>query len=183
MNGLINRAIEQFVVSRKGEAGWRNVCAHAGISPDGFVSMRRYDDDITYRLVAAISQSLGLSPEQVLEALGELWVTYTVQEGYGDVMAATGTNMREFLANLNEMHGRIEVIFEQLRPPMFRIEDVSDAEYRLFYASERSGLAPMVLGLLKGLAKRFGESIEIVQLHAKTEVSGEDIFNVRHLPS
>ena len=182
MNGLINRALEQFVVLKKGEAGWRGVCAHAGINADGFVSMRSYDDDITFRLVAAVSQSLALPPEQVLEALGELWVTYTVQEGYGDVMAATGTNLREFLGNLNEMHGRVEVIFEQLRPPVFRVEDVSDTEYRLFYASERSGLAPMVVGLLKGLAKRFGQSIEVVQLHAKTEVSGEDIFNVRHLP-
>lgn len=182
MDGLINRAIEQLVVCRKGEASWRHVCAHAGVSADGFVTMRSYDDDITHRLVGAASEILALSPEQVLEALGELWVAHTAQEGYGDVMAATGHNLREVLTNLNEMHGRIEVIFHQLRIPLFRVEDVSATEYRLFYASERSGLAPMVIGLVKGLAKHFGQPIEIVQVHAKTVVNGEDIFNVRYLP-
>ena len=183
MNGLINRAVEQFVILRKGESGWRGVCAHAGLAADGFVSMRSYDDDITYRLVGSISERLGLAPEQVLEALGEWWVTFTVQEGYGDMLTATGSNLHEFLGNVNEMHSRIEIIFDQLRIPLFRVEDVSDTEYRLFYSSERSGLAPMVLGLVKGLAKRFGQSVEVVQVYAKTEVDGEDIFNIRHLTS
>jgi len=97
-------------------------------------------------------------------------------------MAAGGSHLREFLSNLNAMHGRVELIFTQLRIPLFRIEDVSDAEYRLYYTSERSGLAPMVLGLVKGLAKRFHQSIDIVQIHSKTDVNDEDIFSVRHLP-
>ena len=181
MNGLVNRAIEQLVISMKGEAGWRGVCAHAGVAADGFVSMQNYDDDITFRLVKAVSERLGLSPEQVLEAFGEYWITYTADEGYGALMTAGGSHLREFLANLNDMHGRVETIFEQVRIPLFRVEDVSDTEYRLYYASEREGLAPMVLGLVKGLAKRFGQSVEVVQVHSKAVVHGEDIFSVRHL--
>lgn len=182
MNGLINRAIEQLVVSMKGEAGWRGVCAHAGIQADGFVSMQNYDDDITFRLVNAVSERLGLPSEQVLEAFGEYWITYTAEEGYGALMATGGTHLREFLTNLNDIHGRAEAIFTQLRIPLFRIENVSETEFRLFYASERTGLAPMVLGLIRGLAKRFDQSIDIVQVHSKTHVNEEDIFNVRHLP-
>ena len=75
----------------------------------------------------------------------------------------------------------METIFTQVRIPHFRVEDVSDTEYRLYYASEREGLAPMVLGLVKGLAKRFNQSVEVVQVHSKTVVNGEDIFSVRHL--
>ncbi len=183
MNGLVNRAIEQLVISMKGEAGWRGVCAHAGVAADGFVSMKNYDDDVTFRLVKAVSERLELPPEQVLEAFGEYWITYTADEGYGALMAAGGTHLREFLANLNDMHSRVETIFTQVRIPLFRVEDVSDTEYRLYYSSHREGLAPMVLGLVKGLAKRFGQSVEVVQVHAKTVVSGEDIFTVRHLPN
>lgn len=183
MNGLINQAVEQLFTSLKGEASWRGVCAHAGVAADGFVSRRSYDDDITYRLVNSVSEYLRITPEQVLEALGELWVTFTVQAGYEDVMTATGSNLREFLVNVNETHGRIEVIFDGLRMPFFRVEDVSDTEYRLFYASERDGLAPMVLGLVKGSARRFGQPVEVVQVYAKTEIGGEDIFNIRHLAS
>ena len=40
------------------------------------------------------------------------------------------------------------------RLPVFRVEDIGPTSYRLFYASERVGLAPMVVGLVKGLARR-----------------------------
>ena len=183
MYGLVNRAIEQLVVSMKGEAGWRGVCAHAGLAADGFVSMQTYDDDVTFRLVQLVSARLGLPPEQVLEAFGEYWITYTAEEGYGELMAAGGSNLREFLGNMNDMHARIETIFPRLRPPTIRVEDVSDTEYRIHYLSEREGLAPMVLGLVKGLAKRFGQSIEVVQVQLKADVHGEDVFTVRHLPN
>jgi len=183
MNGLINRAIEQLVTSMKGEAGWRGVCALAGVAADGFVSMQSYDDDITFRLVNAVSERLELPVAQVLEAFGEYWITYTADEGYGVLMATGGCHLREFLGNLNDMHERVELMFTKLHVPVFRIEDVSDTEFRLFYTSERNGLAPMVLGLVKGLAKRFNQLIDIVQVHAKTNVNEEDIFRVRLLPN
>lgn len=183
MYGLVNRAIEQLVVSLKGENGWRGVCAHANISSDGFVSMHAYDDEITYRLVNAVSARLGLEPATVLEAFGEYWVTYTVKEGYGSLMDAGGSSLREFLGNLNEMHGRLEAVFPQLRMPQFRVQELSDAEFRLYYASTREGLAPFVLGLVKGLAKRFEQPIEVTQTVFKANVKDEDVFLVRLLGS
>lgn len=183
MNGLINRGLEQLVISLQGEAGWRAVCAHAGVGADGFVSMQNYDDDITFRLVNAVSERLSWPPERVLETFGEYWVTYTAQEGYGALMAAGGRNLREFLSNLNDIHNRVGSNFTNLRLPIFRLEDVSGTEYRLFYTSERSGLAPLVLGIVKGLAKRFGQPVEVVQVHSKADVNDDDVFRVRHLPN
>jgi len=183
MNGLINRGLEQLVISMQGEAGWRAVCAQAGVGADGFVSMQNYDDDITFRLVKSVSERLSWPPERVLETFGDYWVTYTVEEGYGSFMTAGGSNLREFLSNLNDIHNRIGRIFVYLRLPIFRIEDVSDTEYRLFYSSERTGLAPMVLGIVKGLGKRFGQLVEVEHVHSKTDVTDEDIFHVRHLPN
>ena len=183
MNGLINRAIEQLVVSMQGEAGWRGVCAHAGVAADGFVAMKSYDDDVTFRLVEAVSKRLDLPTDQVLEAFGMYWITYTADEGYGALMSSGGTHLREFLMNLDDLHGRVENLFPALRLPLFRVEDIAPTEYRIFYTSERGGLAPMVLGLVKGLAKRFGESVEVLHVHAKVRVDEEDIFIVRHLPN
>jgi hypothetical protein len=183
MNGLVNRAIEQLVTSMKGEAGWRGVCAHAGLAADGFVSMQDYDDDVTFRLVKAVSERLELPAEQVLEAFGEYWITYTANEGYGALLTTGGCHLREFLGNLNEIHERVELLFTKLRAPVFRVENVSETEFRLFYTSERNGLAPMVLGLVKGLAKRFNQLIDIAQVHSKIDVNEEDIFNIRLLPN
>jgi hypothetical protein len=181
MYGLVNRAIEQLVVSMKGENGWRGVCAHANIPSDGFVSMQAYDDEITYRLVGAVSARLGLAQEMVLEAFGEYWITYTATEGYGNLMDAGGNNLREFLGNLNDMHGRVETVFPQLRMPQFRVQELSATEFHLHYNSTREGLAPFVLGLVKGLAKRFDQTIEITQTVFKANVQDEDVFLVRLL--
>lgn len=181
MYGLVNRAIEQLVVSMQGEAGWRGVCAHAGMAADGFVSMQGYDDEITYRLVGAVSKRLDLPAEQVLEAFGEYWIRYTADEGYGSMLKAGGNSLREFLGNLNEMHGRVETVFPHMRLPLFRVQDLGDSSYQLFYASEREGLAPMVIGLVKGLAKRFDQAVEIEHVHAKTSVDDEDVFVIRHV--
>jgi len=181
MYGLVNRAIEELVVSLKGESAWRGVCAHAKLSSDGFVSMQAYDDDITYRLVAAVSTRLGLSSEQVLEAFGNYWITYTAKEGYSAFLNAGGGNLREFLGNLNEMHGRVETVFPQLRMPQFRVQELNATDFYLYYASIRLGLAPMVLGLVKGLAKRFEQPIEITQTVFKAQVQDDDVFLVRIL--
>ena len=60
MYGLVNRAIEQLVVSTKGEPAWQRVCARAGVGADGFVAMCPYDDRLTFDLVHAVSEELGL---------------------------------------------------------------------------------------------------------------------------
>jgi hypothetical protein len=181
MYGLVNRAVEQLVVSLKGEPGWRGVCAHAGVSSDGFVATEIYDDKLTFDLVNAVSVRMGLPVETVLEAFGEYWITYTAAEGYESIMDSGGNNLREFLGNLNSMHGRVEATFAHLSIPQFRVEDISPHEYHLFYRSTRDGLAPMVIGLVKGLGKRFDQAIEVRHIHAKAIVSEEDIFLVRHV--
>ncbi|MCU0950390.1 MAG: heme NO-binding domain-containing protein [Burkholderiaceae bacterium] len=180
MYGLVNRAIEQMVTSLHGEGGWRQVCAHAGTDADGFVAMRAYDDAITQRLVAAVSRQTGLPPEAVLHSFGEYWILYTA-DSYGEVLGAAGASLRDFLANLNELHGRLEHVFPAMKPPQFRVEDLGVGHYRLHYGSPREGLAPMVLGLVQGLARRFGQRIEITQIHAKQRVDEEDVFDIVEL--
>lgn len=181
MYGLVNRAIEQMVVSLHGEGGWRQVCAHAGTEADGFVAMHAYDDAVTLRLVAAVSRQTGLAPSAVLEAFGEYWILYTA-DSYGEVLQAAGRSLREFLQNLDELHGRLEPVFPGMKPPQFRVEDVAPGRYRLHYGSQRAGLAPMVLGLVRGLAQRFGQRVEVTHIHAKTRIDEEDVFDLRELP-
>lgn len=178
MYGLVNRAIEQLVVSSKGDAAWQRVCARAGVGAEGFVAMCPYDDSMTYALVQAVSEELDLPAAQVLEAFGEYWILFTADEGYGELMASAGADMRSFLANLDDMHGRVEAVFPQMKLPRFRVEPLDDGALRVHYGSERDGLAPMVTGLLRGLARRFGEQRTVRHLIARGPVSPEDVFVV-----
>lgn len=177
MYGLVNRAIEQLVVATKGEAAWQRVCARAGTGSDGFIAMCPYHDDVTYKLVGAVSEELDLPPSDVLEAFGEYWILYTAEEGYGELMAAAGEDLRAFLDNLNDLHGRVEAVFPAMQLPRFEVVDESPGIYRVHYDSEREGLAPMVAGLLRGLARRFGQPVEVQHVQARS-ASARDVFRV-----
>ena len=59
------------------------------------------------------------SLEAVLEAFGEYWTVYTIEEGYGD-LCMMGGSLNEFLDNLDSMHDRIEHAMPGLVPPSFK---------------------------------------------------------------
>jgi hypothetical protein len=179
MFGLVNRAIEQLVLSLRGEEGWVRVCEAAGWEDQVFIAMQTYDDAVTYRLVGAVSQELGLPANEVLRAFGEYWILYTADEGYGDLLATCGNDLVSFLKGMNHMHARIEVTMTDIRPPHFDVVDRSPTEYELVYKSTREGLSPMVEGLLMGLARRFGQRIELTHTAQRDAASPEDRFLIR----
>ncbi|MEO8704254.1 MAG: heme NO-binding domain-containing protein [Kofleriaceae bacterium] len=161
MYGLVNKAVVDLVTSKFGAETWNKIKQKADVDIDVFVSMDGYPDDITYRLVGAASEVLGITPEQVLEAFGEYWVLYTAAEGYGPLLNASGDTLKEFLMNLDALHARVALTMPALKPPRFRLIDVDATTMMLEYHSSRKGLAPMVIGLLKGLGIRFKTEIEI----------------------
>lgn len=179
MYGLVNRAVEDLVKQTKGDDGWRRVCAHARVGADGFVAVRSYPDEVTHRLVGSVSHEMSLPPEQVLEAFGEYWVLYTAEKGYGDLLRSAGGHVREVLGNLNEMHARIETAFPEMSLPYFFVEDVDDDVFDLVYESSREGLAPMVIGLVRGLAGRLGQRVEIEHTEGRAPGRPRDRFRVR----
>lgn len=178
MYGLVNRAIEQLVIKVGGQPAWQRVCERAGVADEGFLAVHAYPDEVTYKLVAAVSQELNLTPNETLEAFGEYWILYTAEEGYAEVLKSSGSSLREFLGNLDEMHGRVESVFPHMILPTFRVVDISHDVFRLLYRSQREGLAPMVVGLIKGLGRRFNQHIEVKQIAARSDLDAVDIFEV-----
>ncbi len=179
MYGLVNRAVAGLMTDRFGEAAWQRICERAGLLDRPFVAMESYDDAITYALVGAASRELGLEPAAILEAFGEYWTVYTIEEGYGDLLAMMGGTLDEFLDNLDSMHARIGAAMPKLLPPSFSREAQADGSSILHYRSEREGLAPMVRGLLKGLAVRLGTAIEVEQLASPGP--GHHCFRIREM--
>jgi len=175
MYGLVNKAVVDLVVSKFGQDTWNAIKKKAEIDVDHFVSMDGYPDDVTYRLVGAASEVLKLPAEKVLEAFGEHWVLYTAQEGYGPMLDASGKTLREFLENLDALHARVALTMPELRPPRFRLVPVDDTTMQLEYYSTRQGLAPMVIGLLRGLSIRFNTPLDVTH----TPRDGHDEFTLR----
>lgn len=170
MYGLVNQAVEGLVTKDFGREAWLEIKAKAGFEDPLFVSMKSYDDSITYNLVGAASEILNIPADKLLEVFGEYWILYTAKEGYGDMLEMAGSTLPEFLGNLNHLHKRVGDIMPKSTPPSFICEHISMNECKLHYISKREGLNSMVIGLIKGLGKRFElKGLEIQQLETGKE--------------
>lgn len=181
MYGLVNKAVQDLVISKFGKPTWEEIKSKAGVTIPEFVRMASYPDEITYSLVGAASEVLKLTPAQVLEAFGEYWMIYTSHEGYGDMMRMLGSTFVECLQNLNGLHDRLQLTFPDLKPPKIICSDIKDDSLRLHYYSDRPGLTPFVIGLLKGLAKKYTIEIQVALDKPKGESQDHDEFVIHIL--
>jgi guanylate cyclase soluble subunit beta len=175
MYGLINKALKDMVTDRFGNEVWQQILDESGVPQDAFLTMRSYDDEITYSLVAASSKVLNAPAEACLEMFGQYWVLVTATESYGMLMDAAGENLIEFLENLNQLHDRITTTFLNYLPPTFHLEPVSDNLYEIHYISQRQGLDAFVVGLLQGLATRFETKLELLSQRSEPADTGTHI--------
>ena len=175
---MVNKAIEGMVREGHGDAVWEQIKQRANLDIDVFVSNESYSDEVTYRLVAASSEVLEVPPAEILEVFGEYWVRVTAAEGYGSLLNAAGRSLPEFLQSLPSFHTRVSMIFPKLQPPRFRCSDVTSTSLRLHYETHREGLTSFVVGLLKGLAKRFSTVARIEIVERRDQGAPHDIFLV-----
>jgi hypothetical protein len=178
MYGMVNKAVEDMVVSHHGEATWLAIKQRAGVDNDFFISNESYPDDLTYRLVGAASEVLAAPAEQILFAFGEYWVLETARKGYGAMMDAAGRDLGEFLAYLPRFHDRVVLVFPRLQPPRFEITEHQGRSLHLHYYSHREGLTPFALGLVSGLGKMFNTPARVSVVQQRSTGGDHDEFLV-----
>lgn len=178
MYGLVNEGIRELVIELGGSDTWEDICREANVAPEGFEPLCPYDDSLSYKLINLAADKLKLSTDDVLTKYGHYWITYTAQSGYGDLMRLFGGDLRTCLSNLNRMHAHMGAMMPALSPPRFTVESTTPDEMMVHYHSHRAGLAPMVRGLLTGLAEKYGNTVTIEHI-PKGERSDHDEFLVR----
>jgi guanylate cyclase soluble subunit beta len=182
MYGLINNSLKDMIRERFGEEQWQAVLVASGVPKDSFLTMRSYDDAVTYSLAGAASEVLGAPVDDCMEMFGEYWVLETASKSYGMLLDAAGQDMVSFLQNMNALHDRITSTFLDYVPPEFYVEEQGD-HHLIHYVSKREGLTSFVVGLLKGLATRFGSEVIILgQTDVEVPAGTHVIFEVRILP-
>ena len=179
MYGLVNRALQQLVCTRCGDEVWNDIRKRAGVEDEVFVRMDSYPDDITRDLLAAASIELNTPAEQLLEDFGRYWTRYTMVEGYGALLNDLGSGFQQALNSLDGMHARVSLLYPALRPPRFRCEEIESGRMRLHYWSERSALAPMVVGLVEGLAERYGLIAKVTLEQRREDGHDHDTFIIQ----
>ncbi len=182
MFGLVNKGLEDMVCSQYGEEIWEEIKSKAEVEIEAFISMDAYPDDITYRLVDAASVVMKIPATDILEAFGRYWILFTATEGYGSLMEMAGDNLPEFLQNLDNLHARVGLSFPNLQPPSFLCSDLEVQSLKLHYYSDRPGLTPMVVGMLKGLGEKFDTEVDIQLTNSKSQGNDHEEVTISHKP-
>lgn len=177
---MINHALQTHILATSDESTWQRVVRRAGVEDPVFHSMTQYPDAVTYKLVGAASEELGVSAADFLRSFGRHWVLVTAPQHYGALMSFAGSSFAEFLSNLDRMHDRVATMFHNLQQPSFEVEELDRSNLKLHYRSHRAGLAPFVEGLIGGLGERFGVRVEVAHSREGTGDDEHDVFTIRY---
>ncbi len=178
MYGLVNQAIQGLVVENFGADTWDKIKNKAGVDEEAFLSNKIYDDRITYDLAGAAAETLGITVGEVLHAFGKYWVLKVGNEKYGTLMRSGGDSLMEFLLNLPNFHSRVMLIYSDIRPPEFKIEQLDSRKILVHYYSSREGLTDFMGGLISGLAELYQTEATITCVESRANGHDHDVFEV-----
>jgi guanylate cyclase soluble subunit beta len=185
MFGWINDCTEKLVISKFGVETWHAVKEKAGctVKDGGFIRHERYSDESTVALVVAASEVLNISVDDVLEAFGVYFMEFTRAEGFEKLLNCQGSTLRTWLSNINALHDHLESAFPRgMIKPVFWCEDDEDVEGSIilhYYSKRGNLLVPIVIGLVKEVARfHFDVAINMVLLQ-KQDIEGAAFTSFR----
>ncbi len=180
MFGWINDCTECLVLSKFGLDAWHQIKEKASCDvPDGgFLWYKYYPDSDTVQLVVAASEVLGLSVDDVLHAFGDYFIEYVQDNGYSNVLECLGSNMRDWLSNLNSLHDHLQASYPKgfVAPVFWSEDDTTSTEGAIlvhYFSHRGSLLVPLVVGLINKLARvYFDIAVNLEQLQIQDEAEG-----------
>lgn len=177
MYGMVMKAIEQYVRSEHGASGWAQVASANGLQYTTLIATDGYSDAQTIGLVQSAATLGALSFDNMLRRLGDYWIDYALASPMRELMARNGRDIGDFLAGLNTLHARAQLMLNGMEAPHFETHDLTADSVRLIYCSSRSGLEPFVEGLLQGLGRMFNVQLRVRLLPpSRPEVRAEYVL-------
>ncbi|SFK48365.1 heme NO-binding domain-containing protein [Shimia haliotis] len=156
MHGLINRAIQCFVRDSYGQRRWVDVTRMAGVEVIDFEAMLHYDDSTTSALINAISNSLRVPQEAVLEDLGTYLVSHPNVEALRRLLRFGGVNFVEFLHSLDDLPERARLAVNDLSIPELELEEHCPEKFSLRCTYDYNGFGHVIIGVLRTMADDYG---------------------------
>lgn len=180
MNGIVNKALRDTVLTHFGPAVWSEVVERTQLTESSFVALEYYPDEITYRLAGGAAEVSGTPLPEFLEMFGRHFLDFVrSRESYGAILDSCGNSFEEVIGQLDNLHFRISMVMPKLKPPGFHVVKTGPNQYLLEYRSHRPGLEPLLIGLIRGLAARFEQHAEVTHLAERSNGSGSSWFAIQ----
>uniref|UniRef100_A0A8L8Q0Z7 guanylate cyclase n=1 Tax=Heligmosomoides polygyrus TaxID=6339 RepID=A0A8L8Q0Z7_HELPZ len=172
------------LVNRKyGREVWLKIVEMAKFEEGTESEIAHYYNDVeTMRLVNSMANIIGIPVEEVWEAYGGFLIQFTMETGWDELLRAMASDLEGFLDSLDSLHYFIDHVVYQtkLRGPSFRCEPQLDGTLLLHYYSKRSGLYPIVKGVVREVARRIYDTEVIMKVQERKQ-EHLDAFVTEHV--
>lgn len=156
MHGMVNRALQGFLVATYGADVWAEVRSQAGLPFSDFEAMLDYPDEMTLACFGAACHVLHKHPNALLEDIGTWLVTDIHLEPLRRLMRFSGASFLDFLHSLEELGDRGRLAVPDLDMPQIELDQIDPASFRIRARWSLPGVGPILMGCLRAMADDYG---------------------------
>jgi len=164
MHGLVNRAIECFVIDMHGDPVWQAVARKAHLDGSVVDAMLDPDPALARRLVQVVARVLSRPEAEVLEDIGTYLVSHPHMGALRRLLRFGGEDFLDFLFSLDDLRDRARLAVASLDLPGLELEDLGRDRFRLMCLSgaphrpddSLTGFGHVMIGLLRAMADDYG---------------------------
>lgn len=156
MHGLVNKAIEAFIIGTYGADAWTRVAQCAELENAHFESMMLYPSAITPRVIDSACQILHTDRADFLENLGTYLVSQPNQQAVRRLLRFGGVDFVDFLYSLDDLKDRARLAVSDLSLPRLELREHTANQFSLTVRSEINGFGHVLVGLLTAMADDYG---------------------------
>lgn len=156
MHGLINRSVQCFIRDTYGQRMWQQVALDARIGIDDFEAMLNYDDDLTFKVLAAARAALDKPIETILEDMGTYLVSHPTTEALRRLLRFGGETFVDFLYSLDDLSDRARLALPGLDLPALELHEKTTTGFRVLCAPGMPGFVYVMIGILRTMADDYG---------------------------
>ena len=159
MHGIIHTELQKYVETNHDHEMWCAVLDKAGLGNKIYALIGTYEDAEANAIVRALSALTGVPRLEILEDFG-LFIAPDLLGMYRTLIDPSWKTA-DLLANVEDtIHKLVRLRNPGALPPQLKFERVGPNELRFHYDSPRQ-MAAMAKGIMNGVAKHYGETLEI----------------------
>ncbi|HMA63673.1 MAG TPA: heme NO-binding domain-containing protein [Chitinispirillaceae bacterium] len=163
MKGVIAMCLAELVESKFGKAQLETVLEKSGIDKfTRFLPSQDIPDDKIMNVVKNAGEILKMSMPQLADAFGDYWVNTFAPKIY-KTYYNQATSAKEFITKMDSVHISVTQNIANSHPPRFEYCWKNEKTVEIMYKSQRKMIV-FLIGLIKGVGKRFNERLSVVQL-------------------
>ena len=156
MLGVVNKAIEEFVITVHGGAVWQEVLRDIGTPGFRFEPMLMYEDEKSYALIRALSKRLSKPQQDIHDDIGTYLVTPPNGGALRRLLRFSGSSFDDFLLSLDDLNDRVDLALPDLQLPQIMVIPQTIDRVHVRVSQTWSGFAYVLQGLLRAMADDYG---------------------------